>query len=597
MALVECSTYDEYLELKPLLRNNILSSFNFKLTSNGIISNRTDINHYDIFPSSLGPLLETTNTQELHLRFTQGFWDHEIWGRLPFDGFKSGGTGVEVWANMNGDTKDEVYQNWIILANSLSAFFCASLNFIDSSTTTFPRSCFSSNSTIDINNNNNNNTSYLLRSALPREPVCTENLTPFLKLLPTRGKAGISSLLDGHKVFDAEWNSMSIDIIKRMKEDQTLIYEMDIKINLVVNIPKKLSKNINQIPKPIPGEELRCDPTKKSDIYHCFPLDEPVNYEWDLETLFGKDINGGIYISERQSRVCMANVDENYWKISGIKKKNDDLTFLEPKVLTDSYGTCFELEDAAYNYDIKFETSDSTKLPPMEPIPITVSRSLTGYSQDSGGFRTIFQNPSSTETELIYFETMPWYMRVYLHTMELTIVNNINKTKNVYHIINSEFDEKNKVIKNVYYKPEKDRSKPSHLELTLMIPADSTVTITYQFDKSLLLYAEYPPDANHGFDIDPAVVTVLDESRKEVYQLRTTSLLLTLPTPDFSMPYNVIILTSTIMTLIFGALFNMLIKRVLSVEEYDEIVGQSSIISKLKTRIQLFKKKLTGKTD
>ena len=53
---------------------------------------------------------------------------------------------------------------------------------------------------------------YLLHGTLPREVVCTENLTPFLKLLPCKGKAGIASLLDGHKLFDAEWQSMAIDV-------------------------------------------------------------------------------------------------------------------------------------------------------------------------------------------------------------------------------------------------------------------------------------------------------------------------------------------------------------------------------------------------
>ena len=52
---------------------------------------------------------------------------------------------------------------------------------------------------------------YLLAGNLPGEVVCTENLTPFLKLLPCNGNAGIASLLDGHKLFDASWQSMAID--------------------------------------------------------------------------------------------------------------------------------------------------------------------------------------------------------------------------------------------------------------------------------------------------------------------------------------------------------------------------------------------------
>src|SRR2546423_12851221 len=98
---------------------------------------------------------------------------------------------------------------WLVLTNALSGLFCASLNFIDSTRTIRPVMSFlpagaHSNATLP--------NLHLLHGTLPREVVCTENLTPFLKLLPCKGKAGISSLLDGHKLFDASWQSMSIDV-------------------------------------------------------------------------------------------------------------------------------------------------------------------------------------------------------------------------------------------------------------------------------------------------------------------------------------------------------------------------------------------------
>ena len=98
---------------------------------------------------------------------------------------------------------------WLTLTNALSGLFCASLNFIDSTRTIRPVMSFepagdhADESISDL---------HLLHGTLPREVVCTENLTPFLKLLPCKGKAGISSLLDGHKLFDASWQSMSIDV-------------------------------------------------------------------------------------------------------------------------------------------------------------------------------------------------------------------------------------------------------------------------------------------------------------------------------------------------------------------------------------------------
>src|ERR1700733_12381287 len=98
---------------------------------------------------------------------------------------------------------------WLTLTNALSGLFCASLNFIDSTRTTKPVMSFQPSG---YHTNSTFSKLHLLHGTLPRGVVCTENLTPFLKLLPCKGKAGISSLLDGHKLFDASWQTMSIDV-------------------------------------------------------------------------------------------------------------------------------------------------------------------------------------------------------------------------------------------------------------------------------------------------------------------------------------------------------------------------------------------------
>jgi phosphatidylinositol glycan class T len=101
----------------------------------------------------------------------------------------------------------------------------------------------------------------------------------------------------------------------------------------------------------------------------------------------------------------------------------------------------------------------------------------------------------------------------------------------------------------------------------------SSLTLTYDFEKAILRYTEYPPDANRGFDVAPAIIRLLPSvahpdtnNRRGVY-VRTTSLLLPLPTPDFSMPYNVIILTSTVMALGFGSIFNIVVRRFVAADE------------------------------
>lgn len=80
---------------------------------------------------------------------------------------------------------------------------------------------------------------HLLHGSLPREVVCTENLTPFLKLLPCKGKAGVSSLLDGHKLFDASWQSMAIDVRPVCANDGSkCIVEMEQTVDMVLDIQR-----------------------------------------------------------------------------------------------------------------------------------------------------------------------------------------------------------------------------------------------------------------------------------------------------------------------------------------------------------------------
>ena len=84
-----------------------------------------------------------------------------------------------------------------------------------------------------------NETLYLLHGTLPREVVCTENLTPFLKLLPCKDKAGIASLLDGHKLFDASWQSMAIDVRSICPEDGSdCSIEMEQTVDMVLDVER-----------------------------------------------------------------------------------------------------------------------------------------------------------------------------------------------------------------------------------------------------------------------------------------------------------------------------------------------------------------------
>ncbi|KAH8201405.1 hypothetical protein TruAng_004405 [Truncatella angustata] len=549
------SDYHEQLVLKPLPQNSLLASFNFK--SNTTVA-QFEAHNFRYFPRSLGQILQHAGTRELHLRFSLGRWDAETWGARPWDGTKEGGTGVELWAWLEAETHDEADHKWLTLTNALSGLFCASLNFIDSTRTTRPLMSFRPDG--DHPNATLANT-HLLHGVLPREVVCTENLTPFLKLLPCKGKAGISTLLDGHKLFDASWQSMAIDVRPVCPAGGEACHT--------------LQTPGNPIPRPPPGHELKCNTTKE---YHsgdtCFPIETLSPQDWTLSELFGRSMKGSCPLADSTiPPICIqAPHSRDVFTSAGVtelKLKDTERCFLvHPE---DDFDMV--LPQMSHEGD-NAKTDADEYLKPDRPL-LYAERSFMGHGQQRGGVQTILTNPSpDTEVEFVYMESLPWFMRIYLHTLQARISHKTGSDKGKALV------QENDVIQEIYYRPFLDRERGTQLELRMRIPPASTVFMTYDFEQAILRYTEYPPDANRGFDVAAAIITIIPPFGK-TSNLRTTSLLLNLPTPDFSMPYNVIIFTSTCIALAFGGLYNILVRRFIGGDEGPEVT-----LVKLRRKIQ-----------
>lgn len=89
---------------------------------------------------------------------------------------------------------------------------------------------------------------HLLHGTLPGEVVCTENLTPFLKLLPCKGKTGISTLFDGHKLFDAAWQSMSVDMRPICPAEGECLVQIEQTVDMVLDIERSKRPRCMTIP-------------------------------------------------------------------------------------------------------------------------------------------------------------------------------------------------------------------------------------------------------------------------------------------------------------------------------------------------------------
>jgi phosphatidylinositol glycan class T len=187
-------------------------------------------------------------------------------------------------------------ERWIGLSNALAGLFCVSLASLPKSRTTTPFFSFQPEGHLPLYpisdeemspsgtpppppTNTTDGLKYTLYHAiLPSENICTENLTPFIKLLPCKSYAGFAQLLNPHKLFGGWWYGVGIhatwsDGTEGVNEEQG--EELPVpKVN-----PKQPSRR---------GVDLKLsvgavlDPGARNT--------QDGKREWSLESLFGRNV-------------------------------------------------------------------------------------------------------------------------------------------------------------------------------------------------------------------------------------------------------------------------------------------------------------------
>jgi GPI-anchor transamidase subunit T len=321
----------------------------------------------------------------------------------------------------------------------------------------------------------------------------------------------------------------------------------------------------------------------------CYPRDLSKSQHWSIATLFGRIIPGPCQAakSPAEDTICFNTPhDRNLYQTEGAQERKRD----------DGYSRCYVMAPDR-DFGLFVPEENVTHANPVTRPPLFAERSITGHGQERGGVRALLTNPSpDTPVEFVYFETLPWFMKPYMHTLSAKVTSRGGHDSSPH---------TDAVIKDMYYRPGLDRVRGSQLELHMAIPPLATVTLTYAFEKAILRYTEYPPDANRGRDVAPAVIRIISGDAPDppgvvlrtyggnsAAYLRTTPLMLPLPTPDFSMPYNVIILTSTVIALAFGMVYNMLVRRFVAVDEGEEqgiLAAVKGLVARLKGTVNKLK--------
>ncbi|XP_013389668.1 GPI transamidase component PIG-T [Lingula anatina] len=545
--------FNEELLIKPLDSGHVYAHFQFTTKWDIDIQTQQNFTHYGLFPKSLGEVLAKYSVHELHLSLTQGLWRHRIWGYPVV----SAPPGAELWAWFKRDTTN-IDKKWSDLVNALSGLFCASLNFMDKTATVSPKLSFRPLGAADqwIATNS----TYLRYAAMPGEMVCTENLTPWKKLLPCDTKAGLSTFFKSGKLYDTSYHSLGV-YYKSVCTDA----ECD-----------------------TTGVEL----VQSLAVVYEPPVRQGGKQDWSFKSLFGRFLTNSCPVAEASHIL----VD-----ITGNKTLAYHFHLSPPpdRVETATRGgdkRKFAIYDAkkrppsGLNLAAKYNRNVIYKQP--QPPQLHAHRFITGFGQENGGIVTMLFNTDPKENlTVIYMEMVPWFIKMYFHTLKVEIDG---MQENPLHI---------------HYVQAKDRQQPCLMEVILKLPANTTTKVSIDFDRTFLKWTEYPPDANHGFYVTSAVVsTVLshagqytalpqhsdklisllslndDISSEFLLRIHTETLLVSLPTPDFSMPYNVICLACTVVAIGFGSVHNLTTRQFIEVDPTKNKGFLSNIKDKLKRK-------------
>lgn len=482
--------YQEDLYIRPLSDGKLFTQFRFKTTYRNDLQHIRWENKHQIFPLSMADLVAETDLQELHFSLTKGNWRYRDWGYSTRS--SPPGALIEVRFPQHSENTQ---RSWNRLVNLLAGKFCASL------TAAMPQ-----------------NSSGIYYVNLPEETFCTENLTPWRKLLPCYQNSGLSTLLNAVKLLDSSYSSLALDlepIDGKVELIQTLI--------VVFNSLQQFE-----------GKQM-----------------------WSLAKIFGNSINKSCPVASRSK----ITVD-----ISGL----DDRSKLYPKEYTldgDRYAV-FDVntilaEGNAQNKTTEINTqlnigvkqTNVFRRPPASSrptLPVFLSTHVAGVGAAEGTIVATITNGHEDSLKVTYMDTVPHFLRVYLHTLNIRTSTGLNL----------DADELNFKLS--------DGASQTVIELSVMIPPRTDVQISYEFQRAFMRWSEYKPDANKGVLISSAQISFSPQPSDSEYSVMPTvaerklsrriysrPLLIILPTPDFSMPYNVICLVSTVLVAAFGPLHSL----------------------------------------
>ncbi|GBG28103.1 GPI transamidase component PIG-T [Hondaea fermentalgiana] len=494
--------------------------------------------HFNLFPMQFGQTMDRFDVEELEMTFSKGRW-RQRWGASPVPAAQ----GVEVWALLRAQDAPSADEAWRALAAALAGLSCASLDTIVDSRIARPRHTFGM-PPLNTSETVTDETLFLQYGQLSSEASCTENLAPLLKLLPCRGNAGLAQVLVPTEIFRADHHAIRLHF--RRVCDSRRGWSATCKtpgVELVLSVVLAHGRLA-----PAHAELATLAPMRTA-VEEC-PL-------------------------AAASRVF---VEESF---SNATTEMTCTPFLGPHAT--------RMRELALR-DLTPHDAVTKPVIPPQPLVRVTERFASGVGRTEGGVVTRLSTSSDfvDPIRLQYFEMVPAYLRVRPSSVRLEVNGVQVPAQDLWGPGAASV-----ISLSSFY------GSPTQLELTFDVAPGSSVLVSYAFEQAFLPLWDFPPDPNRGFDIPAAVASysiphqpglcvqgvVADDlplaspllgrgthgpvagRRMREY---AAPLLVSMPLPDFSMPYNVITLSSTVFAYLVGTTISILLQEVRVRPDPDE---------------------------
>lgn len=465
---------------------------------------------FEMFPRSLGQVIVATGVASFRLSLARGLWDPR-WGEATLaDGASlNAPQGAELVAEFRGPVGEErVEQGWKTLTSRLAGLSCASLNFLATATAVARPQLGGVGpdpSALAEGKPTRAPQGHTRYGAIGRETVCTENLTPWIKHLPCGGSAGLAARIAPTRLFASQHHVLGLEVASRDTEGG----------GVNVTVTQTLSAVLDKMGSDGIDSLLQTSPSST-----CSAMAGPTSWHLDLPR-----------------EMPPQSLPSALWGLPhGAFTKLSHGWRASIPIRQAGTGSTADLQEHHYE----------TAVDPIQGAPIEVTKYLLDADGLRGQLVTRIVNRDPTRGfRILTYEAVPWYIRLFFHTLDAR-VNGTSALQQAWH---------------VSLTPAKDRASMAQFELGMDLPPGGNITFSVSCIKAFLRSKDFPPDVSRGLDLPAGSVTYQPWGGGKSVRVFTESILVPMPFPDNSMPFNAITYVCTLIALTAGAVMNVVVMK------------------------------------